>query len=799
MKHVLRAPYFLFCLLALSALFSSNLQAQCTSPLIPVTVIINPDNYPQEITWSLSSGGTSLATGTSTGTTVCVNPETCVSFTINDGAGDGICCGYGNGSYYIVLAGDTVATGGNYGAGQTVEFNCPPGGDCISAIPTTTGSHTAPQRNTWYTFTPDSSGMYFISTCVINTCNTKLWVYDHCAGLLVTNTNEGTIYYDDNAGGCGDQARVNALMEAGHTYYIRIGDSQQDCAGEINWTLNYNGPVVGCMDPTACNFNPVASVPGVCYLDGDPNCPEGRPDLIVVENTIKTSIYLSTIEAATCSVVEGCLTGYGTRDLIRFTTHIKNIGTSDYYIGSPTTQPSQFSFGNCHGHAHYSGYAEYIMYNEAGTAIPVGFKNGFCVLDLECGDGGTAQFGCSNMGISRQCGDIYNSGLDCQWMDITEIDTGRYTMVVRVNWDNSPDAMGRVELSHTNNWAQVCIRLGRDQNGARTIALLDDCEPFIDCNGEVYGNSKLDCEGNCGGMRQMGDVNLSGSQEMADAHKYVTDILGYDMPVTACNDINQDGKITVFEASLISSCVNYGVNHPHTGNLPHNHCNFPGGLYNPGDTVTLSILNVDFSEKFVDIGILNPDSRVNAYEFDMHGLNIWNVETLIPAGEYNAQPEFLIGGQKVISISYQDSAIVKYYEPTPLCRIHYYELTDSVICIDKIVDVVSGAFEQTVTVIGGECFTYDPTGMINFDKSNYFRLTPNPTSSEVNIDLNMAKALDATIRIMNAQGQLVYTQQVKQAEKQSVTVNTSEMANGIYLVNLLTEKGLITKKLVVNH
>jgi hypothetical protein len=63
----------------------------------------------------------------------------------------------------------------------------------------------------------------------------------------------------------------------------------------------------------------------------------------------------------------------------------------------------------------------------------------------------------------------------------------------------------------------------------------------------------------------------------------------------------------------------------------------------------------------------------------------------------------------------------------------------------------------------------------------------------------MSKAIDASIRILNAQGQLVYAQQVNDAEKQHITVNTSDLADGIYLVNVLTEKGLITKKLVVNH
>jgi hypothetical protein len=63
----------------------------------------------------------------------------------------------------------------------------------------------------------------------------------------------------------------------------------------------------------------------------------------------------------------------------------------------------------------------------------------------------------------------------------------------------------------------------------------------------------------------------------------------------------------------------------------------------------------------------------------------------------------------------------------------------------------------------------------------------------------MAKAIDASIQIMNAQGQLVYTQLLNDAEKQRVSVNTSALANGIYLVNILTENGLMTKKLVVNH
>jgi hypothetical protein len=126
-------------------------------------------------------------------------------------------------------------------------------------------------------------------------------------------------------------------------------------------------------------------------------------------------------------------------------------------------------------------------------------------------------------------------------------------------------------------------------------------------------------------------------------------------------------------------------------------------------------------------------------------------------------------------------------------------MTDSIICIDKIVDVVSNTIERTVTEINGDCWQLDATGFNNFDKANYFQLVPNPASSEVNIDLHLSKAMNARIGVVNAVGQVIFSQTIEQAEKQRITLNTSDLANGIYLINLMTEKGMITKKLVVSH
>jgi hypothetical protein len=149
------------------------------------------------------------------------------------------------------------------------------------------------------------------------------------------------------------------------------------------WTLTYQGPIVGCMDPTACNFNPLATISsGVCYFNGDPNCPNG-PDLIMDQQRVLNTIYLDNIfmdpnsNFDLCQVQEGCTRGMGNRTILRFDTRIANIGEEDYFIGTPGANPNQFDFQNCHGHTHYKGYAEYILYDTDGNVIPVGFKAGF--------------------------------------------------------------------------------------------------------------------------------------------------------------------------------------------------------------------------------------------------------------------------------------------------------------------------------------------------------------------------------------------------------------------------------------
>jgi len=790
--------YSLFALLLLP-LFGLQAQPPCPEGEVSLVIEIRTDQYPSETAWSVTDsdgniydevGFFTYESHTLYQKQVCVPDSTCINFTLLDSYGDGI---FEPGYYNIMLEGDTLASGGpEFGESMTLTFNCSAGQVCETAIPVGEGQYTAEYDDTWYVFTPDSVGTYLITTCGLNECDTKIWIYDTCEGITIAEDNQSTIFFNDNESDCAPQAVVESFFDVGVPYYIRIGDNMDGCDGPIEWELIYLGPVEGCTDPASCNYNPLATIDdGSCLPLGDPNCPD-MPDLTVDQGILESSIYLTTINSNDpCLIEEGCLHGYGQRDIVRFTTHIANIGELDYYIGQPSNDNTQFTWDNCHNHFHYDGYAEYVLFTEEGAEIPIGFKNGFCVIDLGCTTG-TPQYGCGNMGITAGCHDIYSSGLECQWIDVTDVPDGRYVFVTRVNWDFAPDKLGRIERDSLNNWAQVCIILDRS-SGQLEMSLDEDCEPYVDCTGELYGNAQIDCTGECGGTAVRGDLNESGTQEMLDAQQYVTEILGEDISPTPCNDLNADDTITVYDAALLASCVNYGTNHPHEGSGAHDHCNFPGGVLNTNDTVTLSIIGADFEEQYIDIGIYNPSTRINAYQFKMEGLMITTVENLAPEVEFPIAPLGMNG--QVIGISYQDSMIHKSSEVRPLCRIHYAELMDNFICISDIVDIVNQNHEQTVSLITDACVEYVPNNTIEVSNQLECRLFPNPLTHSTRLVFSNSNQEVFQLEILTADGRVV--ESYSNLRGNEVEIDANGWASGLYWYRLRGAMGTATGKMVV--
>ncbi len=103
---------------------------------VNISVNILTDNYPGETSWSIfDDSGNEIVTGggyseqaTNYSDIVCV-PYGCMDFVIYDSYGDGICCGYGQGSYEVVgPAGEILASGGQFGSSETTNF-------CLQSAP----------------------------------------------------------------------------------------------------------------------------------------------------------------------------------------------------------------------------------------------------------------------------------------------------------------------------------------------------------------------------------------------------------------------------------------------------------------------------------------------------------------------------------------------------------------------------------------------------------------------------------------------------------------------------------------
>jgi hypothetical protein len=98
---------------------------------------------------------------------------------------------------------------------------------------------------------------------------------------------------------------------------------------------------------------------------------------------------------------------------------------------------------------------------------------------------------------------------------------------------------------------------------------------------------------------------------------------------------------------------------------------------------------------------------------------------------------------------------------------------------------------QTISIIG--------TGIETLADGTSLELYPNPTSDVINVSFNGSKTQNLTVRVVNMNGQLVYTDAVGQyAGQYKNTIDLSASAKGVYFVQLITDQGTINRKVVLH-
>jgi len=230
---------------------------------------------------------------------------------------------------------------------------------------------------------------------------------------------------------------------------------------------------------------PAVADPATCRQELGCADPRGCPDIVVDrQGMIEWRVIFQTFPSTDCAVVEGHVAP-GTRRLLVFPTVLANVGDGDLKIGSPIQHPELYTYEECHGHYHLVEYADYRLWEpqafqqwkalrmatpgtcstrllethpELADRMLSGRKQGFCVIDIDpvCDGAGDWQYGScsSNQGISVGWSDIYDTSIEGQWIDITNLPSGDYVFEVEVN-----PSRHLQEVDYLNNAAAIAVRI----------------------------------------------------------------------------------------------------------------------------------------------------------------------------------------------------------------------------------------------------------------------------------------------------------------------------------------------------
>ena len=165
----------------------------------------------------------------------------------------------------------------------------------------------------------------------------------------------------------------------------------------------------------------------------------GKPDLTVDPQRFASQMEIVDrfFEAGSCAYQEGAVGDTGYRRILRFDTVVLNGGDGDLVVGTrsdPNNPYAQyFYFAACHGHYHIRDFSIYELLDGSGVVVS-NQKGGFCFEDsLKYAGGKSNGYDCGFQGITSGWGDWYYKQLTGQWIDITGVPEGDYTVRVTIN------------------------------------------------------------------------------------------------------------------------------------------------------------------------------------------------------------------------------------------------------------------------------------------------------------------------------------------------------------------------------
>lgn len=178
-----------------------------------------------------------------------------------------------------------------------------------------------------------------------------------------------------------------------------------------------------------------------------------EPDVRVLSDGLDVQrIIYRYIDEDSCALAENCVGGTGWRRLLQFDASVHNVGGEaldigdiDYYLegsGSPLADHNIFEFSSCHEHYHFSYYGDFLF---GSGDTQSGNKQAFCLQSTSRYSNNeysplTHPYGsCEFQGIQAGWGDDYGAGIECQWVDVTDVDVSEGTQQGKLSFVFNPE------------------------------------------------------------------------------------------------------------------------------------------------------------------------------------------------------------------------------------------------------------------------------------------------------------------------------------------------------------------------
>jgi PKD repeat protein len=117
------------------------------------------------------------------------------------------------------------------------------------------------------------------------------------------------------------------------------------------------------------------------------------------------------------------------------------------------------------------------------------------------------------------------------------------------------------------------------------------------------------------------------------------------------------------------------------------------------------------------------------------------------------------------------------------------------------------AFTVTLTLVNG-CGSVDSTFVVNVtgigieetELSRTLNIFPNPTDGAFTVNFSVDQSTEVSIRVLDALGRSVIVREMGTVSgEQMIALDLSNNASGIYMVQIVTDKGTITKRLTLRN